>query len=417
MFALFCAAVCTLPASTVTLTIAPAEQTVLHLLPACVTAELRNEGDTTTTLGGFGLGGLTLDATRWRLCGFRVRTPDSSDVLVGMTDWIYTDIDIPHRLPVLPGPGTRQSLDYSVSCGVLDQDRKQYKSNSRTVLVAPGTYSVQMLMDQPLSRVESNVARIVVQMPSQPEDIAVYGLLMKLPQPYLLMAQVAGISGCVGRGPEPKYSLGCAEEIKVCTEIVTRYPTSAYAPYARVFLGGLIIVGGTDRPGEVPDREKRLEGMRLLREAVADPRLIRRWRDAALVTIVDSVRSLSDDNRRQGTVSVKPLDEVLGEKVNVPLSSVGLYKAAYLAAKGTGSKDDLQFAQDTLRRYLTSAQIETVKKYALSDPAVEEAINLSPFDLEIETHADWARAELRKIPWRDANTGELTFAAIPKGSR
>jgi len=400
-------------ASTVTLTISPTEQTVLHLLPVCLTAELRNDGDSAKYIGSFGLGGLTPNATASRLCGFRVRTPDSSEALLCMTDWVYTDIDVPHPIPLLPAAGAQQSLDYSVSCGVLDRDRRQYRSNSQAIFTAAGTYSVQMILDQALFRVESNVARVHVEMPSQPEDIAAYGLLAKLPQPYLLTGQVAGISGCVGPAPERKYSLRYGEEMKACTEITTRCPNSAYAPYARIFLGGRMLVGAMDREGDSIDKEKRLEGIRSLRQAASDSRMSRRWRDTALVTVIDYARFLSDDSRRQGIVSVKPLAEVLAEKVDIPLSPIGLYKAAYLTAKGTGSKDDQQFAQDTLRRYLTPAQIEAVKKYVLSDAAVEDAINLSPFDLELATHADWARAELRKIPWRDPNTGQLTIPGVP----
>jgi hypothetical protein len=400
-------------ASTATLTITPPEQTVLHLLPVCVTAELRNDGDPAKYIGGFGLGGLTLNAAGYQLRGFRVGTRDGSEVLFCMTDWIYAETHAKHPGPQIPGAGAQQTLDYSVSCGVLDRDRRQYITSSQAVFTSAGTYSVQMVLEAALFRLESNVVRVHVEMPYQPEDVAAHGLLAKLPQPYLLMGQAAWVSGCVGWGPAGGYSPDYGEEIKACTEITTRCPNSAYAPYARVFLGGRMLLGEMDRQGDLIDKEKRMDGIRLLRQAASDSRMNRRWRDAALVAIIDIAPHLSDWNRNQGITSVKPLSEVLAQKVNIPLSPVGLYKAAYLVAKDTGTAADLRFSQDMLQRYLTPAQVDIVKKYALSDPAVEDAINRSPFDLELETHADWARSELRKIPWRDPETGQLSMAGIP----
>ena len=74
-------------------------------------------------------------------------------------------------------------------------------------------------------------------------------------------------------------------------------------------------------------------------------------------------------------------------------------------------------AEVGLASKLTSEQIEVIAKAVQSNSDIIETLGVSPLQRELQEHAEWARQELCKIPWRDPNTGRLNVGPLPPYGR
>jgi hypothetical protein len=451
-----------LPVSTIhpaeaalTLTIQPSDgkSEVLHLLPVVLTLELKNESDTTQSLPGAGLHVAEVSLgeypPRYR---FYITKPDGTQGVAYLSDWVGWNPD-GSRIRIRVGflrPGHRQILDYCLAYGAdrlpPSPEETRISTLHKAIAFFPttGTYEVQlrMITRQGEER-RSNMLPIAIKLPESATDVLAHTVLSHGEWPQMLLAPLSPLSDIHGlkvfygdpigeRWYDEKgkrRALHRTTPVKICREILSRCPDSAYAPYARVFLGTALSRGWAEDPETTFPKtmaemdqyrlaritinvEKRAEGIRLLRQAAEDPKLPRRYREEALLSLPFPTKELCWHIKESAKKKLPLLENILGgAKVDLrllPLDDV--YGIAYQLTTETKEKI---FFRSYFEKVFTPEQVETLKAAAKGNPDFAAAGGVSPLQIELQEHTKWARAELRKIPWRDPETGELTMAPIP----
>jgi len=409
---------------------------VLPLLPVCVTIRVTNTGATTTTACPLTpdvpwprlprtstpnqrTSRLATDKYNAPMYVFRIRDTQRKTVQATFADYTLqaTIMDAmnshPSRLRSSIGPGQTWVQDYCLGYG-LSSDWTT--THIRSLFDAPGDYAVRLEMPYLAEAgVPSNEIVVRVREPESDSDRKAYDVLRSSPFPHALL------------GPPGNHGCPFIQEIifhieppvaDLAARILAESPNSTYASYARLLWGkalcGALTALAYRKQLTVADAEERAEGFRLLRQSAEDSNLPRRYREAALLGL-QGAKDLDSHLRHLARKQVPSVESVLdGAKVDLgPLGPEEVFGIAYQLAVGT---EGPVFGQKGFERIFTPEQIEALKVVAVSDPVIPQAAGLTPLQKELEECSEWARQELRKLPWRDPNTGELTLRGIaPSG--
>jgi len=416
------------------LTISPSEGSAEYvpLLPVIVTIELKNVSTTTQSIAGAGLD--VVERSEWEdppRYSFQIIQPDGTFRSAFFCDWVNWTVDGPHMAnpPQSLGPGCRQILDFLLGFGFQGTpDRKmryvELLSQSTSVFPETGEYHVWLLMPRlKPAAVASNALKITVKQPEKPNDIQAYDILSHSHWPNIFLSPLVVPGGAQGISAVPDLpdlrGYATTMPLETCKEILNRCPDSAYAPYAKAYLATAVIAGWKERvvptKPEILPPERRIEGARLLRQVAEDPRLPRRYREQALLNLSRGAEEINRVLQRNGTQKRPSLENILGG-VKVDTADMGdntILKFVYRMTQGTLPKD---VEEKFLKVKFTADQLEAIRKVVVSDANIATAIGVTPVQKELESLIGWAERELRKIPWRDPNTGQLTMAAIPSSS-
>jgi hypothetical protein len=158
------------------------------------------------------------------------------------------------------------------------------------------------------------------------------------------------------------------------------------------------------------DLDKRTEGIRLLRQTSADLRLPRRYREQGLLSLVSGANDVTNHIQWEAYKKLPTLESVVGARVDIGgLPEDTVFKIARDIAKGRSPAPGYD---ELLRAKLTPEQYQKLLNVAMSDGNIAAKSADSPIQKELHDHASWARAELRKIPWRDPDTGQLRMSGV-----
>ena len=416
------------------LTISPSDGSTnsLPLLPVVLTIELRNDSDTTLPLEAACLGvteSPTLGA-RYLYC-FRIQAPDGATEEAYLSDWVNWQIDasamVKAQKPL--GPRRRQALDYCLGFGVRRllgpaAGYSDLRREAMPLFTAPGPYRIRLTIAEGLpGALQSNVLAFQIDRPETPEDLLAYRIISGSRWPEALLTPLS--MGAMPQGIPVLISArefadaGSTSPLEVCRQVLARAPSSHYAPYARVFLGTAMTLGWGERP-DVPSSgtvavERRLEGIRTLRQAAENLALARRWREITLLKLRRGAQALSFDLQASVADRLGTLDTILGgTRVDLRgTAPILIFRAAHELTQGTAPPGVAGLLHDRF----TDDQIKVIQAAMESNPALQQAVGVSPLQIELEQHTAWADAELRKIPWRDPVTGQLTMAGLPSSGR
>jgi hypothetical protein len=404
----------------------------LALLPPVLTIELKNESGTTQSINESGLvvGELANRQTRGR---YRVdiRKPDMTSQSAYLSDWVDWTAGGPPAQPQYLGPSRKQLLDYCLGFAVTAPPKEEeggadLRKRAVAVFDKTGEYEIRFAV-VPLTSgpLESNPLKITIVQPKNPADVRAYQILAqsRWPEmflsplcarsPFVLHSGLGGVS--VLTGP-PLEVPATSSPLAICTQIITLCPDSAYAPYARMFFASALASGWAEclaagQGGQPMDLDKRTEGIRLLRQAAADPALPRRYRERGLLNLMGGTEDLSRYIQSEGRRKLPTLESVLGVKVEIGgLPDETIFELARNVARGRSPAEGFY---ELLRTKLTPTQCEKLMEAATSDPNIAVATGYTPLQEELRGYGEWARAELCKIPWRDPNTGQLNLAGVP----
>lgn len=356
---------------------------------------------------------------------FEVGRPDGTTTAVYLSDWVnWTSMVAGGNLSECLAPGGRDTLDYCLGLGIGqcpkdDVDPAELHRSAEAVFPTVGEYRVQLVLPRfGASGIRSNTLSISIKAPETPPDVLAHGIVSNSNAPGLFLAPpsegtIVGIDPLMwwrfdGTGQnwfEVKRQL--TEEM--CPEIVTRYPDSAYAPYARLFWAWALchrFVKPAVDGEEAPDVERRVQGIDLLRPSAQDPNLPRRYREAALEILIRTATELAEFERDRAIKVLPSIESILGVAVdNMRGKSPGpVYRKAHQLLVGA---EGAEISYGALQRVFTAEQIETLKAAVASNEVIQAALEVSPLQNELRDLAAWARSELAKLPWRDPNTGEL----------
>ncbi|KPL05677.1 hypothetical protein AMJ85_11255 [candidate division BRC1 bacterium SM23_51] len=365
------------------------------------------------------------DFSRYR---FRVRLPDETTKSVYLSDWVnwmMVEGDVRAKPPKPLDPGQAQILDYALAFGVGDtaapvRNTRELRKKAEPVFPLPGSYEVQLTLCGFSPPLESNVLQVTIKPPADAADILAYDILSHSVWPTMFLNPPAdilcfqGVSSFDYSGFLRKGSAATSSVLESCRTILARCPNSAYVAYARLFLGAALSTAwGQRRRVFNPDEEAK--GVRLLREAAEDPNLPRRYREQALLTLCSAVERIDSWLQHSGRNKMPSIESILGvASVDTGgLSAGSIFHTVHRTLEGTA----LPGEHKLLASKFTSEQIELLAKAVQSNSDIIEAAGVSPLQKELQEHAQWARQELCKIPWRDPENGRLNIGQLPAYGR
>jgi hypothetical protein len=418
-------------ASSLSLTLTPGRSEYLPLLPVVLTITLRNDSDATSSADApvLGLDGpVGTDTPRYR---FLVRRPDGTQIDAYHGDRVLMQPDLapPHGIlgKAVVGPRRMQILDYCAACGILQlpstpADLRKIEKTAVGVYSTLGEYQIRlMLFGSNGSRLESNLVRIVVKPPDKAPDVLAYDILKRSSWPEMFLLPLDGDPSVGGIRPFPTEKIRdstTSSPMETAREILTRCPDSEYAPYARQVLGTALCTwwGGmwVPRGGQLPDAAQQAEGIRLLRQSAEDLNLPRRFREEALLNLVESAERVSAVLQGDSKDCSQSLASIL-RGAKIPPNPFSPGEVFAIAKQIADHAPPPIFGQDWFEKVFTREQQEALQAAVTGNPAIAQGAGVSPVQAEMRADAAWARSELRKIPWRDPNTGQLTMTGVPLG--
>lgn len=420
------------------LSLADGKSDGLPLLPIVLTIQLRNDGPTSRNITNAGLDVVQVEPPvlppRYR---FTVEMPDGQRHLVhntNRTDYQEFYVAGFRQTPqVFLAPGEKQVMDYCLSYGAFDfPDSLDYGAlvhKAHAVFPAPGDYRVRLSMPRiGMDRrpgptgVESNWLTVRIMAPTAPADVWACDILRRGARPAMFLTPLADPAADEGNGlPVFDGSTELALEstpstspLETCREILRRCPDSAYAPYARLFLS---IASSTRRfqghsgaTSKTTSVQEQLENLRLLRQAAEDLRLSRRYREAALVSLKQCASRLEQRAEREALATTPSLESIIGRKKAESITPFPfeVFQLVQKMADDSAPPGGVQF----LTSRLTPTDIEALKAAVKANPAIARSPWPDPTQAEATGHVQWAKSQLRNLPWRDPQTDRVKPRAV-----
>jgi hypothetical protein len=395
------------------------------LLPVCLTITVENARASTTSL--FPLGSESLSALKSLqaagpsgtatdiLYRFSVSGPDGSWRQVLMADWAPLGYIVggnarpsPAPRAALLGPGEKWVRDYCLGFGYIPENEPA----AGPIFPGPGDYTVFLEMACPGAEpVKSNSIQVRVDEPASADDGRALDILSSSDHPHILLAPPGGQSGSPFlhdlRFPVAAAVTATAERI------VGECPDSTYASYAKLLLARALVEKGveaTDSATADPaDSGKAIEGYRMLRACAEDPILPRRYRESALILLAEGAATLANNvqylSKTAGGASIAGI-------LGVQEIDLGGTEPEYVleAVRVLSENPDSRGALGLLKRTsLTPEQIDQLKAALRDNQEFALAHGVSDVQKELRDHAEWARKELGRLPWRDPATGGLLW--------
>jgi len=411
--------------SSLTISAGDGKTEYLPLLPVVVTIELNNQGETSESIADGGL--IVAEPGHWQRrerYRFEIRNPDLTTQPAYLSDWAYWFIDSEPMVPqgLQLGPRRKQILDYCLGFG-LGVPATEWKDDLRKQATAlfrkTGEFEIRLRIARlTAGPLESNPLAIKVVEPMNPSDLRAYEVLSHSRWPAMFLTPLyqgtepSGVA--VFTGP-PLDVPATSSPLATCTQIVTLCPDSAYTPYARLFLASALARGWAEclaagQGGQPLDVDKRMEGIRLLGQAAADSALPRRYREQGLLNLLRGANDVTNHIQWEAYKKLPTLESVVGARVDIGgLPEDTVFQIARDIAKGRSPSPGYD---ELLRAKLTPEQYQKLLNVAMSEGNIATRSGDGAILKELQELVAWARAQLRKIPWRDPDTGQLRMSGV-----
>lgn len=306
-------------------------------------------------------------------------------------------------------PGAAWVQDYCLGFGMTYDGSR---TSNQILFPDPGKYLVKLEMPFLVGGgIGSNEIGIVVRHPETENDKKAYELLYNSPFRTIFLNPPQLRYG--SPLPSPNRPSVNPDAARLADEIASTCPNSRYAPYAKLIVAMATSEGwisDPDHPGGLEQANTRLAGFRLLRQCAEDPKLPRRYCEAAMRKLRTG-EFLDRRLKKAAAQRIPDLESIVpgaGSDLGglTPQEVLGI---AYQLAVGS---EGPVFGRAWLEKRFTVDQIEALKTAASGNSAVAEAAGLTPLQKELQGNVNWAREELKKLPWRDPNTGEQKSTAL-----
>ena len=403
---------------------------ILPFLPVCVTISVANSSATTVTArsvvpetnplwsGGRGPIVLTPKPTPPEpfppaMYQFVITRPEGKSVRAMFADftWLaflggYTPTHPGKMGKRAVGPGETWVQDYCLGYGMTFDGTTTAVGSLFDV---PGEYTVRLEMPYLVEGgAQSNEITIRVKEPESESDRKACEMVRSSPFGTVFLVPPPESYG----SPFVKdliypINTGAAE---LAARVLVECPGSAYAPYAELLVGKALTLrsvetGISARPFG-PDVEMNAEGYRILRQCAENENLPRRYREAALVRLKGGAAGLVSSLQHRASESAPTIESILGE----PVPDVGIpWDLVFRVVSDIETGKAPPGYEEGLRSKLTPEQYEALRNAVLTNSALATSAGVNPLQEELRGFSEWAGQELRKLPWRDPNTGELSL--------